>query len=96
MSSAPRGMAIQEAYRHYRDGNLWVNRKYQRKLVWTTEEKERLIDSILKGYPIPLLLLAERPQLHGSGNPQFMPVFSITIINKRARPNPSRSFSPAQ
>jgi uncharacterized protein with ParB-like and HNH nuclease domain len=67
MSSTPRGMAVQEAYRHFRDENLWVNRKYQRKLVWTIPEKERLIDSILKGYPIPLLLLAERPQLHGSG-----------------------------
>ena len=36
-----------------------VNRKYQRKLVWTTEEKQNLIDSLIKDYPIPLILLAD-------------------------------------
>lgn len=68
MSITPRGMSIQEAYRLYRDGKLLVNRRYQRKLVWTVPEKERLIDSILKGYPIPLILLAERPKVYGAGN----------------------------
>jgi uncharacterized protein with ParB-like and HNH nuclease domain len=67
MSIVPRGMAVTEAYRHYRSGNLLVNRKYQRKLIWSVDEKEKLIGSILKGYPIPLILLAERPQVHGSG-----------------------------
>ncbi|RUT06772.1 hypothetical protein DSM106972_030290 [Dulcicalothrix desertica PCC 7102] len=67
MSITPRGMSVTEAYRLYRSGSLLVNRKYQRKLVWTVSEKERLIGSILKGYPIPLILLAERPQIYGSG-----------------------------
>jgi uncharacterized protein with ParB-like and HNH nuclease domain len=44
-----------------------VNRKYQRKLIGSVDEKEKLIGSILNGYPIPLILLAERPQVHGSG-----------------------------
>lgn len=39
---------------------MFVNRRYQRKLVWTLEEKQRLIESILKRYPIPAVLLAER------------------------------------
>jgi len=51
-------MSIQEAYREFRAGNFRVNRQYQRKLVWTREEKQALIDSILQGYPIPLILLA--------------------------------------
>ncbi len=59
MSIAPRGTSIQEAYTWYRDGRLLVNRRYQRKLVWTVEEKQKLIDSILLGYPLPLILLAE-------------------------------------
>jgi hypothetical protein len=59
MSITPRGMSIQEAYRLYRDDKLEVNRKYQRKLVWTVAEKQALIDSILKNFPIPLILLAE-------------------------------------
>lgn len=39
---------------------MFVNRRYQRKLVWTLEEKQKLIDSILKDYPIPAILLAEK------------------------------------
>ncbi|MEG3908015.1 DUF262 domain-containing protein [Microcoleus sp. w2-18bC1] len=67
MSIVPRGMTVTEAYRLYRSGNLLVNRKYQRKLIWSIDEKENLMGSILKGYPIPLILLAERPLIHGSG-----------------------------
>ena len=37
-----------------------VNRRYQRKLVWTLEEKVKFIDSISKGYPVPIVLLAEQ------------------------------------
>lgn len=58
MSITPRGMSIQEAYRNYSEGKFLVNRKYQRKLVWTVDEKEYLIDSIINDLPIPLILLA--------------------------------------
>ncbi|MFD6372627.1 DUF262 domain-containing protein, partial [Streptomyces roseolus] len=67
VSITPRGMSVQEAYRLYRDDALLVNRRYQRKLVWSVAEKQLLIDSILDGYPIPLILLAERPEIYGSG-----------------------------
>ena len=59
MSVIPSGVSVQEIYRRYRENQIIVNRKYQRKLVWSEEEKARLIDSILKGYPIPLILFAE-------------------------------------
>lgn len=65
MSVTPRGMSVQEAYREYTDGNFRVNRQYQRKLVWTVDEKRKLIDSILEGYPIPLILLATRADEDG-------------------------------
>lgn len=58
MSVSPRGMSIQEAYREYREGNLYVNRNYQRKLVWTAEEKRSLVDSVINTFPIPLFLFA--------------------------------------
>lgn len=61
MTVSPQGMSIQSLYRNYRDGTLIVNRQYQRKLVWTVTEKQRLIDSIRKDYPLPLFLLAEKP-----------------------------------
>src|SRR5882757_2924798 len=59
MSITPRGMSIQEAYNLYRSEKLVVNRDYQRKLVWGVGDKIHLIDSILRGFPIPLFLLAE-------------------------------------
>ncbi len=67
MSVVPQGKAVQAMYRDHREGNLLVNRKYQRKLVWELAEKQAPIGSILKGYPIPLILLAERSDIHGAG-----------------------------
>lgn len=36
---------------------LTVNPEYQRGAVWSTPQKRRLIDSIFRGYPIPLIYL---------------------------------------
>lgn len=58
LDSSPR--SIQSLYGWYADRKLWVNRRYQRKLVWTLEEKQKLVGSVLNGYPIPAILLAER------------------------------------
>lgn len=51
---------IQSIYSWYADNKLYVNRRYQRKLVWTQDEKQKLVESILRKYPIPAILLAER------------------------------------
>ena len=56
MSITPQGMSILNLYDLYRKNKLIVNRRYQRKLVWTKAEKQGLIDSILLNYPIPLIL----------------------------------------
>ncbi|MGQ1948613.1 GmrSD restriction endonuclease domain-containing protein [Geofilum sp. OHC36d9] len=58
MIESPRGMTIMEAYELYRNNKLFINRRYQRKLVWSQLEKKALIDSIMQQYPIPLILLA--------------------------------------
>lgn len=58
MIESPRGMTIMEAYELYRTDRLYINRRYQRKLVWSTKEKSNLIESILFQYPVPLILLA--------------------------------------
>jgi len=50
---------IQRVYDWYLDGQFFVNRKYQRKLVWTLEEKQKLVNSIANDFPIPLFLLAK-------------------------------------
>lgn len=54
--------SVQSLYTWFSDGKLFVNRRYQRKLVWTLEEKQRLIESLLKQYPIPAILLADRAE----------------------------------
>lgn len=53
---------IQRLFDWYNDGLFIVNRKYQRKLVWTIEEKQNFIGSILLDYPVPLFLLANVPE----------------------------------
>lgn len=58
LSSQP--ISVQSIYSWYSDGKLLVNRRYQRKLVWTLEEKRKLIESLLRKYPIPAILLAEK------------------------------------
>lgn len=58
LDSSPK--SIQTLYSWYADQKLWVNRRYQRKLVWTLEEKQKLVESVLRGFPIPAVLLAER------------------------------------
>lgn len=59
MIESPTGMSIMQIYEHYRKNEVFVNRRYQRKLVWTLKEKQDLIDSILNKYPVPLILLTK-------------------------------------
>ncbi|EPL1070252.1 GmrSD restriction endonuclease domain-containing protein [Pluralibacter gergoviae] len=56
----PQTTSIQTIYSWFTEGKIFVNRRYQRKLVWTAVEKQKLIESIQKRYPIPAVLLAER------------------------------------
>ncbi|KPF97400.1 hypothetical protein IP86_13950 [Rhodopseudomonas sp. AAP120] len=58
--------SVQTVYGWYREGKLFVNRRYQRKLVWTLIEKQKLIESLLKKYPVPAILLAERDGAPGT------------------------------
>jgi hypothetical protein len=54
-----KGESIQSLYGYYLSDTFLVNRRYQRKLVWTLDEKRAFIDSVIKGYPVPLILLAD-------------------------------------
>lgn len=58
--------SIQSLYGWFRNNRLYVNRRYQRKLVWTLEEKQKLIDSILRRFPVPAILISERTSEPGS------------------------------
>lgn len=54
-----KGESIERIYATYAGGSYRVNRRYQRKLIWTLAEKVMFIDSIVRGYPVPIILLAE-------------------------------------
>lgn len=58
--------SIQSIYNWFIENKLFVNRRYQRKLVWTLIEKQKLVDSILKKYPVPAILIAEREGAPGT------------------------------
>lgn len=57
--------SIQVVYDNYINNKYIVNRRYQRKLVWTQQEKVAFIDSIVKNYSIPLFLLAQNTDSNG-------------------------------
>lgn len=54
-----RSESAQRLYDLYVSDRFEVNRKYQRKLVWNVEEKQKLIDSMMRDLPLPLFLVAE-------------------------------------
>ncbi|UZE45135.1 DUF262 domain-containing protein [Selenomonas sputigena] len=62
-----RNEPIQAVFSWYMNEKFWVNRKYQRKLVWTLAEKSKFINSIMRSYPVPLFLLAETSQCNEQG-----------------------------
>lgn len=54
-----RGEQVERIFINYVDRKYTVNRRYQRKLIWTIEEKQNFIDSIINGFPVPIILLAD-------------------------------------
>ena len=78
-----KGESIQSLYSFYLSKTFLVNRRYQRKLVWTIDEKRSFIDSIMKGYPVPLVLLAEKLKSNER---------SLEIIDGMQRLNAMMSF----
>ena len=61
-----RGEPVERVYGNFEERRYVVNRRYQRKLIWTLEEKQNFIDSIIKGYPVPIILLAENAKRMGN------------------------------
>lgn len=50
---------VETIFDYYQEKKLLVNRRYQRKLVWTIREKKGFIDSLSLNLPVPLILVAE-------------------------------------
>ncbi|MFE4913740.1 DUF262 domain-containing protein [Streptomyces sp. NPDC056652] len=73
-----RSESVQKLYTDYLADRFSVNRRYQRKLVWTVEEKCDLIDSILSDLPIPLILVAE---ISGEGGTSYELIDGMQRLN---------------
>lgn len=65
-SISSRSESVQVVYDNYLSHKYIVNRRYQRKLVWTQQEKVDFIDSLLKNYSVPLFLLAQNTDTEGN------------------------------
>lgn len=71
------GMKVSNIFDHCADGTLLVNRDYQRKLVWSLDEKQFFIDSLLRSYPVPLFILVsyKRTDERGvKGNQRYLEI----------------------
>src|SRR5438552_17375904 len=57
MKALPDDLTVQDIIELRNKQMLVVNPEYQRGEVWTLPQKKRLVDSVMRGYPIPLIYL---------------------------------------
>lgn len=56
-----RDWTIETIYNQINIGNIDLNPKFQRRNAWNDDKRSKLIESIIMGYPIPEIVLAEDP-----------------------------------
>ena len=57
MHTYPESKSVQDLVELYRNKMLVANPEYQRGAVWSRTQKRKLIDSVMRGYPLPLIYL---------------------------------------
>lgn len=65
MDAEPDDLTVREVLKLNSAQMLVVNPEYQRGVVWTKTQKKKLVDSVLRGYPIPLIYLHHIRQAAG-------------------------------
>lgn len=56
-----RDWTIETIFNQINIGNIDLNPKFQRRNAWNDDKRSKLIESIIMGYPIPEIVLAEHP-----------------------------------
>lgn len=56
----PRAFSISDFYAWYKEKQLVLNPKFQRRAVWTSQSKSNLINTILLGLPLPLFFVRNK------------------------------------
>jgi hypothetical protein len=59
MKTAPTNKKVREIIQAVKEGKLLPRPQFQRRLVWSRDDKNHFIDSILRGYPFPEIYLAD-------------------------------------
>lgn len=57
-----RDWTIETIFSQIKSGNIDLNPKFQRRNAWNDHKRSKLIESILIGYPVPEIVLAEDPK----------------------------------
>lgn len=57
-----RDWTVETIYSQISLENIDLNPKFQRRNAWTDEKRSKLIESIIMGYPVPEIVLAENPE----------------------------------
>lgn len=65
MKAEPDDLSVRDVIELKSQQMLVVNPEYQRGVVWTLTQKRKLVDSVLRGYPIPLIYLHHIRQAAG-------------------------------
>src|ERR1700687_2910008 len=55
MKAEPDNLTVSDVLKLKSQQMLFPNPEYQRGAVWTSSQKKKLVDSVLRGYPIPLI-----------------------------------------
>lgn len=58
MKTSPSSLKIRQLIKQVERKDLILRPEFQRRLVWTSEDKIRFIDTLLKGYPFPEIYVA--------------------------------------
>ena len=58
MKTSPSSLKIRQLIRGVKDGTLIPRPEFQRRIVWTTDDKVRFVDTLLNVYPFPEIYLA--------------------------------------
>jgi len=59
MKTAPNNKKVREIITLVKEGKLIPRPEFQRRLVWTRNDKNNFIDTILRGYPFPEIYFAD-------------------------------------
>src|SRR5690348_13239098 len=65
MKTEPDNLTVSDVLDLRRQQMLVVNPEYQRGVVWTRTQQKKLVDSVLRGYPIPLIYFHHIQQAAG-------------------------------